>query len=539
MKKLWYKDAIIYGIDVKTFQDSNADGIGDFSGMVSRLGYLADLGINCIWLLPFYPSPNKDNGYDVSDFYNVDPRLGTLEDFSTFVEKCHKRKIRVIIDLAAHHTSTEHPWFKAARSDEKSIYRDYYVWSKKRPKNNEPGSAFPGEEKSVWHYDEVAEAWYFHKFYHFQPDLNYKNKRVQEEVLNITNFWMAFGIDGLRIDAAGLLFSSKGLPYTKHKTPWIFLQKLNKLVDNKNKDAVLLGEADTWPEEMKVFFGEGNRIHMLLNFLLNQSVFAAMATEDAGVLAAMFDNLPLLPKKAQWVNFIRNLDELNINKLPKREQDAIYGKYGKDPKFQIYHRGIRRRVAPMLEDNLPQLKMVFTLLFGLPGTPLISYGDEIGMGEDINLPERDPVRTPMQWSRGRNAGFSQAPKSKLWKPVISSGKFGYRNVNAEAARKDKNSLYHTIKKLIKIRKKLPILSFVRPRLIRLPVVSVLCLRYDWRGKSLVLFFNLSDCPQGIDMKSVNLNKNSKEILSDKKYPPAKLINNPIDAYGYRWYYSDK
>ncbi len=537
MKKLWYKDAIIYGIDVKTFQDSNNDGIGDFPGLISRLDYLSDLGINCIWLLPFYPSPNKDNGYDVSDFYNVDLRLGTLDSFSLFIKECHKRHIRVIIDLAAHHTSTEHPWFKAARSDEKSIYRDYYVWSKSRPKNNEPGSAFPGEENTVWHYDEVAKAWYFHKFYYFQPDLNYKNVRVQQEVLNITNFWLAFGIDGLRIDAAGLLFSSKGLPYTKHKTPWVFLKKLNKIVEDKN--AVLLGEADTWPEEMSIFFGEGNRIHMLLNFLLNQSIFAALAAEDAGMLAEMFQSIPILPKKGEWVNFIRNLDELNINKLPKRQQDLVYEKFGRNPKYQIYHRGLRRRVAPMLGNNPDQLKMVFTLLFGLPGVPLICYGDELGMGEDITLPERDPVRTSMQWSDAPNAGFSRASGQRLWKPVIAHGKYGYKNINVEAAKKDENSLYHTIKRMIKLRKKLPILGSASPKIIKLPAVSILCLRYDWKGKSLVLFFNLSDCPLGIDLKEFKLHKKSVEVLSDKKYPKVKEINNPIGAYGYRWFYFDK
>ncbi|HYD90843.1 MAG TPA: alpha-amylase family glycosyl hydrolase, partial [Flavobacterium sp.] len=278
---LWYKNAIIYGLDVKTFQDSNGDGIGDFRGLTKRLSYLSELGINTLWLLPFYPSPNRDNGYDVSDFYNINPELGTLDDFQTFVQEAHRLKIRIVIDLVVHHTSTEHPWFKAARSDEKSPYRDYYIWSKKHPKILNRRNSFPGKETDIWHYDDMAKAWYFHRFYHFQPDLNFNNPEVQEEVIRIMNFWLALGIDGFRIDAAGLLFEYKGLPHSKHKTPWILLKKMNTLVSGRGKDGILLGEADTPPEYMKTFFGEGDRIHMLLNFLMNQSIFAALAAENS------------------------------------------------------------------------------------------------------------------------------------------------------------------------------------------------------------------------------------------------------------------
>lgn len=532
----WYKNAIIYGLDVKTFQDSNADGIGDFTGLISRLDYLAELGVTCLWLLPFYPSPNRDNGYDVSDFYSVHPDLGTLDDFQLFVREAHARKIRVIIDLVVHHTSTEHPWFKAARSGSTSIYRDYYIWSGKNPRNIHPGNVFPGPENDTWCYDDVAKAWYFHQFYHFQPDLNIANKRVQEEIFRIVEFWGAFGIDGFRVDAAGLMFSYKGLPNTVTKMPGRFLKKLNLLIRKQQKDAILLGEADTQPSEMAVYFWEGERIQMLLNFLLNQSLFAAMATGTAEPIINMFSRIPSIPEKAQWVNFVRNLDELNIDKLPKEEQARIYEAFGKDAASHIYNRGLRRRVAPMMNSD-KRLKFLFALLFGLPGTPLICYGDEIGMGEDLSLQERSSVRTPMQWSTGKNAGFSEASPSKTILPVISRKKYAYKHVNVDVVKKDKGSIYTHVKHLIALHKDLPILGNSSPAIISLTNPHVLGFYYKDKGTILVALFNLSPREQTVECdKMIFQGKAIKERLSNRSYKHVKTLDSvELDGYGYRWF----
>ncbi len=532
----WYKNAIIYGIDVKTFQDSNGDGIGDFPGLTSRLDYLADLGITCLWLLPFYTSPNRDNGYDVADFYSIHPSLGTLDEFQHFLQEAHARNLRVVVDLVVHHTSTEHPWFKAARSSPTSIYRDYYIWSGKNPKNHHPGNAFPGPENDTWCYDDVADAWYFHQFYHFQPDLNIANVQVQEEIFRIVEFWCALGVDGFRVDAAGLMFSYKGLPNTVTKMPGRFLRKLNQLIRKHYKHAVLLGEADTQPSEMALYYWEGERIQMLLNFLLNQSLFAGMATGTAEPIIAMLSRIPVLPQKAQWVNFLRNLDELNIDKLPKEEQARIYEVFGKDVTSHIYNRGLRRRVAPMMNSD-KRLKFLFALLFALPGTPLICYGDEIGMGEDLSLEERSSVRTPMQWSSEKNAGFSEANPKKTILPVISRGKYAYKKVNVATAKKDPNSIYAHLQHLIALHKQLPLLSNSAPDVISLSNPHILGLSYKVRGSMVVTLFNLSPRDQIIEHDLTLFHgKQVKERLSNRSYKKARAPGSiELDAYGYRWF----
>lgn len=532
----WYKNAVIYGIDVKTFQDSNGDGIGDFPGLTSRLDYLAELGITCLWLLPFYTSPNRDNGYDVADFYSIHPSLGTLDEFRLFIKEAHARHLHVVVDLVVHHTSTEHPWFKAARSSPTSIYRDYYIWSGKNPANCHPGNAFPGPENDTWHYDEVADAWYFHKFYHFQPDLNIANVQVQEEIFRIVEFWCALGVDGFRVDAAGLMFSYKGLPNTVTKNPGRFLKKLNLLIRKQHKHAILLGEADTQPSEMALYYWEGERIQMLLNFLLNQSLFAGLATETAEPIIAMLSRIPSLPQKAQWVNFLRNLDELNIDKLPKEEQARIYEVFGKDPTSHIYNRGLRRRVAPMMNSD-KRLKFMFALLFALPGTPLVCYGDEIGMGEDLSLEERSSVRTPMQWSSGKNAGFSEASSKKTILPVISRGKYTYKRVNVDAVKKDKDSIYTHVKHLIALHKQLPILGNSSPAIISLANPHVLGFYYKDKGTILVALFNLSSREQTIECDEIIFQgKAIKECLSNRAYKHVKTLDSvEIDGHGYRWF----
>jgi maltose alpha-D-glucosyltransferase/alpha-amylase len=540
MASHWYKHAIIYGIDVKTFQDSNGDGIGDFQGLISRLDYLVELGITCLWLLPFYASPNRDNGYDVSDFYSIHPSLGTLDDFQLFLKEAHARDLRVVVDLVVHHTSTEHPWFKAARSSPTSIYRDYYIWSGKNPQNHHPGNAFPGPETDTWCYDEVASAWYFHQFYHFQPDLNIANVQVQEEIFRIVEFWCALGVDGFRVDAAGLMFSYKGLPNTVTKMPGRFLKKLNLLIRKQNKQAVLLGEADTQPSEMALYFWEGERIQMLLNFLLNQSLFAGLATETAEPIISMMSRIPVLPQKAQWVNFIRNLDELNIDKLPKEEQARIYEVFGKDPSSHIYNRGLRRRAAPMM-NNEKRLKLLFSLLFALPGTPLICYGDEIGMGEDLSLEERSSVRTPMQWSSEKNAGFSDARPKKTILPIISQGKYSYKKVNVDAAKKDKDSIYAHVQRLIALHTQLHLISNTTPTILSLSNPHLLGFAYKQKGTTIVALFNLSSREQTTPRETCLFQgKNMKEILSNRAYKKNKTpAFIELDAYGYRWFTNTK
>ncbi|WP_276302491.1 alpha-amylase family protein [Halorussus lipolyticus] len=473
-KDRWYENATFYAIDVEAFADANGDGVGDFEGLSGRLDYLESLGIDCIWLLPFYPSPNRDNGYDVTDYYGVDDRHGTLGDFVEFVREADRRGIRVIIDLVANHTSDQHPWFQSARSDPESPYRDYYVWREDLPEEPDPsrGPVFPGEEDTVWSYDEKAEAFYYHRFYHYQPDLNLANPAVREEIRKIMGFWLELGVSGFRVDAATLMIDHKGgLESTKLDDPHGVLRDMRHFVERRGDDAILFAEADDAPERLGDYFGgsvggrdadgtevsarEGDEMNVLLNFLLDAYLVLGLAEEDADPIREVLDILPEIPEGGQWANFLRNYDELNVGRLPQDDQQNVFERFAPDETMRIYGRGIRRRLPPMLGGDSDRIRMAYSLLFSLPGTPLFVYGDEIGMGDDLELPGREAVRTPMQWSDEKNGGFSTADPEDLVRPMVSGGEYGYESVNVADQRGDPDSLLQWFSRLNRLRGECP------------------------------------------------------------------------------------
>src|ERR1700735_5401474 len=417
---LWYKNAVIYCLSVATYLDANGDGVGDFSGLVRRLDYLSGIGVTAIWLMPFQTSPGRDDGYDVSNYYEVCPRYGTLGDFVEFTHAAEQRGIRVIIDLVVNHTSDQHAWFKEARRDPKSSYRDWYVWAKTRPPTANKGMVFPGIQKSTWAFDSVARAWYFHRFYDFQPDLNTSNPEVQAEILKIMGFWLQLGVSGFRMDAVPFVISEKGAKITKPQEDYEMLRTFSQFLSWREGDAIILGEANVLPgTDMNYFGASGERMQMMFNFDVNQHLFLAMATADSRPLKKAMLSTQRRPATAQWGQFLRNHDELDLGRLEIQQRNAVFAAFGPEPEMQLYNRGIRRRLAPMLEGDRRRLELAYSLMMTLPGTPVIRYGDEIGMGDNLKLPERNCARTPMQWSTEPNAGFTKSNQPIM--PVISSG----------------------------------------------------------------------------------------------------------------------
>jgi maltose alpha-D-glucosyltransferase/alpha-amylase len=393
---LWYKNAVIYCLSVGSFMDANGDGIGDFSGLMRRLDYLHGLGVTAIWLMPF-PTPLRDDGYDVTDYYGVDPRYGTLGDFVEFTHGCRQRGIRVIIDLVVNHTSDQHPWFQAARRDPQSPYRDWYVWSDRKPANANTGMVFPGVQKSTWSRDDVAKAWYFHRFYDFQPDLNTANSHVQAEILKIMGFWLQLGVSGFRMDAVPFVIAKKGAGLKRPVEQYDMLRRFREFLQWRDGDAIILAEANVQPRTDLRYFGEeGERLQMMFNFQVNQNLFYAMAAADCRPLIKALKATRTQPQTAQWGNFLRNHDELDLGRLSKSQREAVFAAFGPDSNMQLYQRGIRRRLAPMLQGDRRRLELAYSLMMTLPGTPVIRYGDEIGMGDDLSLSERNSARTPMQ-----------------------------------------------------------------------------------------------------------------------------------------------
>ena len=451
---LWYKNAIIYCLSVSTYMDANGDGIGDFQGLMRRLDYLHGLGVTAVWLMPFQVSPLRDDGYDVADYYGVDPRYGTLGDFVEFTHGAKQRGIRVLIDLVVNHTSNEHPWFKEARKDPNSKYRDWYIWSKKKPPRANHGMVFPGVQKSTWSYDEIAKAWYFHRFYDFQPDLNTSNPEVQAEILKIMGFWIQLGVSGFRMDAVPFVIASKGANVKKPIEQYDMLRRFREFLQWRQGDCIILAEANVLPETDFEYFGaDGDRMHMMFNFQVNQHLFYALASADIGPLAAALKKTKKRPATAQWGTFLRNHDELDLGRLTKQQRQVVFDAFAPKKEMQLYDRGVRRRLATMLNGDRRRMELAYSLLFTLPGTPVIRYGDEIGMGDDLSLPERNCARTPMQWSNEPRGGFTKSDRPFL--PVISGGPYGFEHVNAATQRRHPESLLNWTERIIRMRKEVP------------------------------------------------------------------------------------
>jgi maltose alpha-D-glucosyltransferase/alpha-amylase len=466
-----------------------------------KLDYLADLGVTCRWVLPFYPSPDRDNGYDVKDYYGVDPRFGTLEELEVFLRAAGERGLRVVIDLILNHTSDQHPWFQAARRDPKSRFRDYYVWADNPPPvPPEARSIFPGAEDTVWTFDDRAGAYYYHRFYHFQPELRMANPEVRDEVRRVMDFWLSFPVAGFRVDAASHMIEAKGgLKETEPDDPHGILREFHQFAQERKGDVVFIGEADVPLADAAAFFGDGDELNLIFNFLLDNDLFLALATESAEPIVRCLKELPSIPERGQWLNFLRNLDELDLERLSDAERADVYEAFAPDEDMRIYGRGIRRRLAPMLGHDRRRLELAFSLLFSLPGAPVIVYGDEIGMGDDLTQPERNSVRSPMQWSADRNAGFSTAPRDRLVRPIIASRDFGPEEVNVADQQEDPKSLLQWMKALIRTRRQTPEIGLGSYQVLCAKPDCVLVHLCDWKGSRLLAVHNLSGKEQVASM----------------------------------------
>jgi maltose alpha-D-glucosyltransferase/alpha-amylase len=464
---LWYKDAIIYEVPVKSFYDANNDGIGDFPGLIEKLDYLQSLGVTCLWLLPCFPSPLRDDGYDISNYTEVHPSYGTLDDFRRFLAAAHERDLKVIIELVVNHTSDQHQWFQRARlAPHGSAERDFYVWSDTDQKYEGARIIFIDTEQSNWAWDHVAQAYYWHRFFHHQPDLNYDNAAVLEEVLRVMDFWLEMGVDGFRLDAVPYLIERAGTNCENLPETHIVLKAIRRHIDTRWPNRMLLAEANQWPADVRPYFGDGDECHMAFHFPVMPRLFMALHLEERDPIVEIMERTPNIPETCQWALFLRNHDELTLEMVTDDERDYMYLAYSADPMARL-NVGIRRRLAPLMNNSRRRIELLTSVLFSLPGTPIIYYGDEIGMGDNMHLGDRNGVRTPMQWTGDRNAGFSRADPHQLFSPVISDPVYGYQAVNVESEEHDPASLLHWTRNMIRLRRLFRVfgrgtLEFLRP-----------------------------------------------------------------------------
>jgi maltose alpha-D-glucosyltransferase / alpha-amylase len=533
---LWYKNAVIYCLDVEKYQDANGDGVGDFEGLMRRLDYLQGLGVTCVWLQPFYDSPNRDNGYDVANYYDVHEKHGSLGDFVEFMNRADALGIRVIVDLVVNHTSVDCPWFQRARADERSFFHDWYVWADERPKNHKDGIVFPGQQTTTWTLDRTAGRYYFHRFYSHQPDLNTGNSYVRQEIQKIMGFWLQLGVSGFRMDAVPFLIQKKGAGI-EWDQDFTLLTEMREFLQWRRGEAILLGEANVPPAESMKYFGEeGERLQMMLNFPVNQRLFYALATADLDPLIRALEETRERPLNAQWVQFLRSHDELDLGRLTDEQRQKVFDAFAPADRMQLYERGIRRRLTPMLHNNRRLLELAFSLLFSLPGTPMMQYGDEIGIGDDLRLPERECARTPMQWTADRHGGFSRA--RKVVRRVIDDKTYGYRKVNVSDQRRDPQSILNWTERLIRMRKECPEISWGTFVVLRTNVPEVLALRYDWRETSMLTVHNFGNKAQKVILKAGCNGDNLLVEVFDGRHSRARndgAHHIDLDEYAWRWY----
>jgi maltose alpha-D-glucosyltransferase/alpha-amylase len=534
----WYRNAVVYSLDVRTFQDSNGDGIGDLPGLVSRLDYLSRIGATALWLNPIHPSPCQDGGYDITDHYGIDPDLGTLGDFAELMNLADERGLRVILDLVVNHTSFEHPWFQSARSDPRSPYRKWYIWSEGEPPDRAEGMVFPGVQEATWTYDDSAGGWYHHRFYDFEPDLDITNPEVREEIGRIVAFWERLGVSGFRLDAAPFVIEQIG-PDIHEQRRYGFLTELREQLSWQRGDAVFLAEAHVPTDELGRYYGTGegaaSRAQMVFGFQLNQQMMLALARQDARPLAEAFERLPALPRHGQWATFLRNHDEVDLSGLQPDERADVFAVFGPERRHQLYERGIRRRPAPMLGDA-NRLRMAYSLQFTMPGTPVLRYGDEIGMGEDLSLPERTAIRTPMQWSPAPNAGFSSTPDSRqLVAPVVTDGPYGCGQVNVTDQRRDPESLLLWFERMLHTLRECQEIGVGQHRVLDAGVKEVLVHRADAPSGSVLFVHNLSESPAVVGIPASEQHDGSPvELFQDEAYDTLDLEHLDVHPYGYRW-----
>ncbi|WP_322805903.1 maltose alpha-D-glucosyltransferase [Thermanaerothrix sp.] len=533
----WYKNAIFYEVYIRAFADGNGDGHGDFIGLTQRLDYFQELGVDCLWLLPMYPSPLKDDGYDIADYYNIHPDYGTLEDFKVFLREAHARGLRVIADLVVNHTSDQHPWFQAARSDRNSPYRDYYVWSDTDQKYQGTRIIFLDTERSNWTWDEQAVQYYWHRFYSHQPDLNYDNPAVQEEMLNVMRFWLEMGLDGFRVDAVPYLFEREGTNCENLPETHAYLKKMRRFVEENFPDAILLAEANQWPWDLRPYFGDGDEFHLAFHFPLMPRLYLALAQRNAAPIVNILAQTPPIPENCQWCTFLRNHDELTLEMVTPEEREFLWNYYAPHPRMRL-NLGIRRRLAPLMEGDVRKITLLHSLLFSLPGSPVLYYGDEIGMGDNIWLPDRNGVRTPMQWDASPGAGFSIAPAERFYAPLIQEGPFDYHKVNLAVQKADPNSLWHTLRRMIAIRKAHPALGQGDYRLIYEPTLpSFLGVVRQTAQETILALHNLSDNPLAFTLPLPEFQgRHWQGVLNEggNGQVPAAGLSVCLEPYQYRW-----
>jgi maltose alpha-D-glucosyltransferase/alpha-amylase len=534
---LWFKHAVFYEIHVRGFFDGNGDGMGDLRGVMEKLDYLEWLGIDCIWLLPMYPSPLRDGGYDIADFYDIHPDYGTVEDFRAFVEAAHQRQIRVIADLVMNHTSSDHPWFQEARSSPDSPKRDWYVWSETDEHYPDARVIFVDTEPSNWTWDPLAGKYYWHRFFSHQPDLNYENPEVQDEMLRVLRFWLDLGIDGFRLDAVPYLYEAEGTNCENLPPTHEYLKRVRAEVDANYPDRVLLAEANQWPEDVVEYFGDGDECHMAFQFPIMPRMFMALRREDATPMYEILERTPSIPENCQWGLFLRNHDELTLEMVTDDERDYMYTEYAKDPRMKL-NLGIRRRLAPLLDNGRDEMELMKAILFSLPGSPVLYYGDEIGMGDNVFLGDRDGVRTPMHWTGDRNGGFSSADFAQLYLPPLMDPVYGYQAVNVEAELRTPTSFLRWMHRFVELRKRHPVFGLGSYEALQPSNPRIFAHVRRWEEEIVLCVHNLARSAQAVELDLAEFaGLVPEEMLGQTRFPPIGELPYLLTfgARGFYWF----
>jgi maltose alpha-D-glucosyltransferase/alpha-amylase len=523
--QLWYKDAVFYQISVRAFKDSNGDGHGDLRGLTEKLDYIQNLGVDCIWIMPIYPSPLRDDGYDIADYYNVSDEYGKLDDLKGLIAAAHERGIRIIMDLVLNHTSDAHPWFQASRSDRNSPFRDYYVWSNTDKKYKDVRIIFGDIEKSNWDWDEKTRQYYWHRFFSSQPDLNFDNPAVQDEMLNVVRFWLTLGIDGFRVDAPTYLFEREGTNCESLPETHAYLKRIRHLIDNEFPEAIMLAESNQWPRELSQYFSSGDEFHMAFHFPLMPRIFLSIAQNNAAPIIEILKDTPAIPDNCQWAIFLRNHDELSLEMVTDEERKLMWREFAPEP-HMIHNLGIRRRLAPILNNDRSKIELVNSLLFTLPGSPIIYYGDEIGMGDNLNLPDRNGVRTPMQWNSSSNAGFT---KGEPFAELVQ-GQYHFQHVNTESQLVNPDSLYRVIRRMVHIRKEHQAFGRGSAHFIETNDTGLLAYVREHGAEKILLIHNLGDSEKSFSLPA-EYQGEYINLMNNETHNTQSVRLNP---YSYHW-----
>jgi maltose alpha-D-glucosyltransferase/alpha-amylase len=527
---VWWKNAVVYCLDVETFLDADGDGHGDLVGLCERIDYLAGMGVSCLWLMPFYPSNQRDDGYDITDFYGVDERLGTHGDLVDLIRTARDRGLRVIADLVPNHTSDQHPWFQAAREGPDNPFHDFYVWADEKPEEKPGDVVFPDQETSNWAYDRKARRWYLHRFYSHQPDLNVANPEVRDEIAQVAGFWLEQGLSGFRLDAVPFLIEPTGMPEGAIPDPHALLRDVRRFMSRRNGESILLGEVNLPPEQLAEFFDR--QLDLQFAFTVNQALYLALAREDATPLAGALRALPPLPPDCQWAHFVRNHDELTLDKLTDDERAEVFAAFGPEPELQMYGRGLRRRLPTMLGGDERRIQLAYSLVFSLPGTPVLFYGEEIGMAENLAIEGRYAVRAPMQWSAEPHGGFTTAERAG--RPLLADGPFGYPHVNVAAQRRDPGSLLNWMERLIRRRRECPELGWGDWSILPQDDPAVFAHRADWDASTIVAVHNLSGRATEAAL-SLDAEGTLVDLFGTDELALDGTLTLPLAPHGRRWY----